>query len=336
MSNRENDSFDKLNDSEMRGIFLEKDYVIGIDAGGTKVAYGLFNSVGAIVDRMQHPTDAEADGPTFSDQVTLNVKTLMTKHALTFERLAGIGIGMPSFILYDEGRILMTSVMTKIKDFPMREYLEARLPTRIVLDNDSNAAAIAEFRHGAGRGARHMVYMSVSTGLGSGLIFDGKLFRGTYGWAGESGHMLATPNAGVLCGCENSGCYMSYVSGKFIPVHVKAGLENGFQSDLLDPDTVDGCMLLDAERQGDKLACHVIEQMAHYMAVCVYNIYQLLNINTFVFGGGLTNLGDTLFKRVYELFNEYNKIPLPVHFKMAELKADFGIIGASELLKAVI
>ena len=310
-----------------------KDYIIGIDVGGTKVAYGLFSHTGIIIDRIQHPTDTEADGSVFSDQIIKNVKALMDKNDLTIDQIEGIGIGMPSFILYDEGCILMTSVMTKIKDFPMREYLEARLPTRIVLDNDSNAAAIAEFRHGAGRGTRHMVYMSVSTGLGSGLIFNGKLFRGTYGWAGESGHMLATPGAGILCGCENKGCYMSYASGKFIPVHVKAGLENGFQSDLLDPDTVDGYKLLEAVCQGDKLACHIIEQMAHYMAVCVYNIYQLLNINTFVFGGGLTNLGDAFFNRVYEMFNEYNKIPLPVYFKMAELKTDFGIIGAAEFIK---
>ena len=312
---------------------MEKDYIIGIDVGGTKVAYGLFDRSGVIVGRMQHPTDADADGPSFSDQVTLNVKALIEKHNLTFDRIEGIGIGMPSFIMYDKGHILMTSAMTGIKDFPMREYLETRLPTRIVLDNDSNAAAIAEYRHGAGRGARHMVFMSVSTGLGSGLVFDGKLFRGSYGWAGESGHMLATPGAGVLCGCENSGCYMSYVSGNFIPVHVKAGLENGFKSDLLNPDTVDGCRLLEAVKHGDKLACHIIEQMAHYMAVCIYNIYQLLNINTFVFGGGLTNLGDALFNRVYEVFNNYNNISLPVYFKMAELKTDFGIIGASEFVR---
>ncbi|MCL2661833.1 MAG: ROK family protein [Oscillospiraceae bacterium] len=312
---------------------MAKDYVIGIDAGGTKVAYGLFDRAGEIVDRMQHPTDAEADGPAFSDQVINNVKSLANKHNLAFDKIEGIGIGMPSFILYDEGRILMTSAMTKIKDFPMRKYLETRLPTRIVLDNDSNAAAIAEHRHGAGRGTRHMVYMSFGTGLGSGLIFDGKLFRGTYGWAGESGHMLATPDAGVICGCENSGCFMSYVSGHFIPVHVKAGLKNGFRSDILNPDTVDGCKLLEAMTHGDELACHIIEQIAHYLAVCVYNIYQLLNINTFVFGGGLTNLGDKFFSRVYELFNKYNHIPLPVYFKMAELKTDFGIIGAAELLR---
>ena len=311
---------------------MGKDYVIGIDAGGTKVAYGLFDRAGAIVDRTQHSTDTEAEGPAFSNQIIENVKGMLEKHDLSFDRVEGVGICMPSFILYEEGRILMTSVMTGIKNFPMREYLEERLPTRVVLDNDGNAAALAEYRHGAGRGTRHMVYMAVGTGLGTGLIFDGKLFHGTYGWAGESGHMLATPGMGVLCGCENSGCYMSYTSGKFIPAHVKAGLDNGFQS-ALNPDTADGWQLLEAVKCGDPLACRIIEQIAHYLAVCVYNIYQLLNINTFVFGGGLTNLGDTLFDRVFEVFGQYNKIPLPVHFKMAELRADFGIIGAAEFIR---
>lgn len=312
---------------------METNYVIGIDVGGTKVAYGLFDGTGNLVDRLQHPTDSKADGPTFSDVLIKNIKCLMEKHHITFDRLAGIGIAMPSFILQEKGHILMTSAITNIKDFPMRDYFEARLPVRIVLGNDSHAAALAEYRQGAGRGTQHMVYLTVGTGLGVGLIFDGKLFHGTYGWAGEGGHMLATPDAGVLCGCENRGCYMSYVSGKFIPDQVKIGLENGFQSDLLDPDTVDGWALLEAVGCGDKLACHIIEQMAHYLAVCIYNIYQLLNINTFVFGGGLTNLGDAFFDRVFELFDEYNKIPLPVHFKMAELKTDFGIIGAAEFIR---
>ena len=311
---------------------METNYVIGIDAGGTKVAYGLFDRSGAMIDRVQHPTDAKADGPAFSDKVVETVHSLMEKHGLTFDQLAGIGLCMPSHILYEEGYIMMTSNVTGIKNFPMKEYLEARLPTRIVLDNDGNAAAIAEYRHGAGRGARHMVYMVLGTGLGVGLIFDGKLFHGTYGWAGEGGHMLATPGEGILCGCENSGCYMSYTSGRFIPTHVKIGLENGIQSEL-DPDTADGRRLLEAAARGDLLADQIIEQMAQYLAVCVYNIYQLLNVNTFVFGGGLTNLGDRLFGRVREIFDGYNKVPLPVHFKMAELKTDFGIIGAADFIR---
>jgi len=313
---------------------MEKRYIIGIDAGGTKVAYGLFDPAGTILDRRQHPTDAAADGPQFSDTVIETVHRLLEQNGLTIEQLQGIGICMPSFILYDEGHILMTSSMPGIKDFPMRDYLRERLGTEIVLDNDGNAAALAEHRHGAGRGTRHMMYIAVSTGLGGGIIINGDLFQGSYGWAGECGHMLATPNAGLPCGCENSGCFMSYTTGKHFPAQVALGLEKGIPS-TLSPEAVNGQQLKLAYESGDPLACHLMEQMAHYLAVCLFNIYQLLNINTFVFGGGLVNLGDSLFGRVRENFDRLNHIPLPVHFKMAELKDDFGIIGAAEFIRGI-
>jgi len=244
----------------------------------------------------------------------------------------GIGIGMPSFILYEEGHILMTSAIPAIKDFPMRTYLRERLPVPIVLDNDANAAAMAEYRHGAGRGARHMVYMVVGSGLGSGIIIDGKLLQGSYGWAGETGHMLATPDQGIRCGCENAGCYMSYASGNALAERVKRRLDAGAQS-LLTPETADGFRLLDAFERRDAVAIEMIDEMAHYIAVCVFNVYQTLNINTYVFGGGLTHLGDVLFSRVRREFDRYNHISMPVYFRMAELEDDAGIIGAAEFVK---
>jgi len=311
---------------------MEKQYLIGIDAGGTKVAYGLFDKNFKIIDRIQHKTDADADGPVFSDTLVAHVNVLMEKNGLTFEQLEGVGIGMPSFIERDTGYVFMTSAIPLIKDFAMRDYLEARLPTRIKLDNDANAAALAEHRHGAGRGTRHMVYVVIGTGFGSGLIIDGKVFSGSYGAAGECGHALATPDEGFMCGCENRGCFMSYIAGKNLPERVNAGLEKGIKS-ILTPENADGRYLLKAYEEGDPLARELIEQMAHYIAQCVFNLYQILNIDTFVFGGGLTGLGDALFDRVRENFDKYYHISFPVHFKMAELKEDIGIIGAAEFLQ---
>ena len=179
-----------------------------------------------------------------------------------------------------------------------------------------------------------MMYIVVGTGLGGGIIIDDKLFHGSYGWAGECGHMLATPNEGVLCGCENRGCYMSYTTGRFMPQQVEKFLEMGIKS-VLTPETANGHTLKSAYADGDELAIKLIEQMAHYLAVCTFNIYQLLNINTYVFGGGLIDLGDILMLRVRAEFDKLNKLNyphLPIHFKIAELEHDFGIIGAAELV----
>mgnify|MGYP002553561109 CR=1 FL=1 len=308
-------------------------YTMGIDAGGTKVAYGLFDAAGKLLRRFEHPTDAQADGPAFTDQLVDTAYHMLEAERIGPEDLEGIGVCMPSFILYDQGYIYLTSAMTNIRDFPMRDYISARLPTRVVLDNDGNVAALAEHRHGAGKGSRHMVYIAASTGIGSGIIIDGKLFHGSYGWAGECGHMLATPEAGLECGCRNRGCVMSYASGRYIAQHAKARLAAGADSILGETEELSARDILNAYHKGDPLAKELVGQMAQYMAVCIFNIYQLLNINLFVFGGGLVNFGDVLFGPMREIFDRYNHIPQPVDFRFAALEQDFGIIGAAELVK---
>ncbi len=312
---------------------MEKKYILGIDAGGTKVAYGLFDLEGTLLDRFQHPTDIEADGPVFCDKMIAAIGDFLKAHQVSLEEVKGIGVCMPSYIYFETGHIQRTSAMVNIKDFGMRDYLEERLGVRVVLDNDSNVAALAEHRRGAGRGCKNMVYVAVSTGIGSGLIINGELFRGSYGWAGESGHMLDTPDAGVMCGCGNRGCYMSQVSGRNLPKRLAIRMLEGQESLLEKEEELNGEALLRAYEAGDELAKEELRHMAHHLAVCVYNIYQLLNINVFVFGGGLTNFGDVLFQGVREEFDRYDHIKMPVEFRFAELKKDFGIIGAAELVR---
>lgn len=312
---------------------MEHRYVMGIDAGGTKVAYGLFSEAGELVARMEHPTDADADGPAFCDTLIESIRGFVAEHQLDFSQLDGIGICMPSYLLFDKGVVCMTTAITGIRNFPLRDYLASRLPARLCLDNDSNAAALAEYRKGAGRGSRHMIYMATSTGIGSGIIIDGKLFRGSYGWAGECGHMLLTPDKGVVCGCGNRGCVMSYVGGRFVPQHVRNRLRAGAESVLAGCPDIDCKQILKAYRAGDPLAVQTVEDMAHYLALCVYNVYQVLNINLFVFGGGLVNFGDALYGEMRREFDRYDQLHYPVEFRFAELGKDFGIIGAAELVK---
>lgn len=312
---------------------MEKKYIFGIDAGGTKVAYGLFDRAGELLDRYQHPTDIQADGPTFSDQVITTIKEILEKNKASLEEVYGIGICMPSYIRFETGYIHMTSAMVNIHDFGMRDYMEERLGVKVILDNDSNVAALAEHRRGAGRDCKDMVYMAVSTGIGSGIIINRDVFRGSYGWAGESGHMLDTPDEGIMCGCGNYGCFMSQISGRNLPKRLAIRMLEGKESLLSQAEELNGEALLKAYEAGDELAREEIEHMAHHLAVCVYNVYQLLNINVFVFGGGLTSFGDILFGRVREEFDRYDQIKMPVEFRFAELKKDFGIIGAAELLR---
>lgn len=309
-----------------------REYRIGIDAGGTKVAYGLFDDSDRLVGRLQHPTDIEADGPAFSERLIEGMNALLAESGVKPAEVLGAGICMPSFILFDEGYVCMTSAMVNIRDFAMRDYLAARVDFPVLLDNDSNAAALAEYRYGAGRGSRHMIYMSASTGIGSGLILGGRLFRGSYGWAGESGHMLITPDSGLECGCRNRGCFMSWASGRYMPQQIRL-LAKGRDTAMDLGPSLDCVALNRACQAGDPLALEALDMQAHYIAVCVFNIYQLLNVNLFVFGGGLTHFGDRLFGRVRREFDRYNHVNQPVEFRFAQLKEDFGIIGAAELAR---
>lgn len=310
-----------------------KQYRIGVDAGGTKVAYGLFDEENQLLDRAQHPTPIEADGPQFSDLVIESIREMLVRNHLTTDDLRGIGICMPSFFLFDKGYVCMTSAMTNIRDFAIRDYFTARLSVPVIFDNDSNVAALAEHRYGAGRGSRHMIYMATSTGIGSGLILNGQLFRGSYGWAGESGHMLITPDEGVDCGCRNKGCFMSWASGRFIPQQIRNMAESGIPTTMDLGPNLDCVQLLAACKEADPLALKILDQTAHYIGVCTFNIFQLLNVNLFVFGGGLVNFGPLLFDKVRATFDRYNRIPQTAEFRFAELKQDFGIIGAAELVR---
>ncbi len=305
---------------------------IGVDVGGTKIAYGLFDDGGVLLDRRKDATPIEADGPALSALILDGVRALIAANGVEERELRGIGIGMPSFLLYDEGYVCMTSAMVNVRDFPMRDWFARHIDVPVRIDKDSNLAALAELRYGAGRGSRNMIYMAVSTGIGCGLVLNGDVFRGSYGWAGEAGHMLITPDEGLECGCRNRGCFMSWASGRYIPQQLRI-MGKGRRTVLDMNGALDGHALKQAVDAGDALALDFLDQMAHYIALCCFNVYLLLNVNLFVFGGGLTNLGPALFDRVRAEFDRYNHVPKPVDFRIAELKQDFGIIGAAELVK---
>jgi glucokinase len=313
-------------------------YTIGIDVGGTKTSYGLFDSKKRLVFKKKTPSRAELKPEEFFDEIIDNIKDIMQHHDITEGQLRGVGIGMPSFVLYEEGKIVKTANLPLIKDFHARNYMIKKLGgnIRIMLDNDAHTAALAEHRHGAGRGFRHMMYCPVSTGISSGIIINNELFRGRYGWAGESGHMIVSPGQGIECGCGNKGCLMSWCSGSMIVKHVQQRIRQGEKSILSEMagsvEQINASHINEACELNDPLALWAVEQMALYMGVWLYNLYTTMNINCFILGGGLLNFGDKLFKKVRQIFDQYNHCDLPVYFKTAELGDDFGIIGAAELL----
>jgi glucokinase len=321
-------------------------YTMGIDVGGTKTAYGILDGEKKIIKRISHPSDRDALPAVFFDNMADRIRELLDGAGIGKGQLRGVGIGMPSFIHFEEGRIIKTSNLPRIRDFPARSYLEEKLGgVRVLLDNDAHTAALAEHRLGAGRGFNSMLYCPVSTGISSALIINGELFRGAYGWSGESGHMIATADEGIECGCGNRGCYMSWCSGSMIVKHIQNWMASGEKTVMADmaggAENITTYHIAAAYRQDDPLAIRAVDQMIRFLGLWTFNLYVTLNINCFVFGGGLLKMGKDLSSngkgrdllvRMKEVFDSYNKNDMPVYFREAELGDDCGVIGAAELL----
>ena len=313
------------------------EYTIGIDVGGTKTAYGVLDGEKNLIRDLTHPSNAECSPPEFFDQIAGNVKALMADCGIAAEDLRGLGIGMPSFILYDQGFIIKTSNLVKIQNFPARSYLSEKLGgLPVILDNDARAAGMAEYRYGAGRGFDQMFYCPVSTGIASALIIGGRPFRGSYGWAGESGHMIATPGEGIQCGCGNQGCYMSWCSGSMIVKHIRQWIAAGERTIMTElaggAEHIDSVILEAAYDQGDSLAIRAFDQMVHWLGVWFYNLYVSYNVNCFVLGGGLVKMGAKFIEPIRRTFDRYNHDERPVYFKTAGCREHCGILGAAELV----
>lgn len=315
-------------------------FYLGIDIGGTKTAYGLFDAERQLIRRGEVPTDANADGTRFFTGVVEQIHAWTEAAAEMDGQIRGIGIGITGFVDYDRGAMSVTASLPKLNFFPVVEFLKEQLGTDIPirLDNDCHCGALAEYRRGTGRGHRHMIYCPVSTGISTGIIIDGKLFRGSNGASGESGHMLTGVRGEerISCSCGNAGCFNSLGSGKAITEHIRRWIGNGERTVMTElagsPEAITAHHVNAAYELGDPLAVRAVEQMARYLALWIFDVYMLLNIDCIVFSGGLLKMGDKLFKRIRESFEAYHTNGFPVEFHNTELGSDSGLIGAVELL----
>lgn len=317
-----------------------KTFYLGIDIGGSKTAWGLFDESRTLLHREEVPTDDQAEGAAFFDEIADRIRGWMSKAEKEGGRIEGIGIGITGFVDYDRGALSVTASLPKLNFFPVVDYLKEKLETDIPIrmDNDCHCGALAEFRHGAGQGHRHMLYCPVSTGISTGIIIDGKLFRGSNGASGESGHMITGVEGDLRidCACGNRGCFNSLGSGKAIVSHVRRWIENGEETMMTQmaggAEHITAVHINSAYEAGDKLAIRAVEQMAHYLAVWIFDVYMLLNVDCIVFSGGLLHMGEKLFGRIRKEFESYHTNGFPVEFHYTRLEADSVLIGAVELL----
>lgn len=302
---------------------------LGIDLGGTKIACGLFDEKANLLKQTTIPT------PQSGREEFLNVLFQATGSLIGQKGSSPcrIGIGIPGTADFEKGVVINTPNIPFLNGFALGQAAAAHFKLPVLLDNDANLAALAEFHLGAGAGCANMVYATVSTGIGGGIIINGDIFRGDYGLAGEIGHCIAESGEGFLCPCGNQGCYESICGGVYIDGWVrKEDDQNSMLGKIALERKVTGKDLSDAISAGDPLALRLFERTCSHLGLLFYNLYQVLNIKTYVIGGGLTKIGTPLFSSIEKHFGLLNqKSTLPVSFLPAALGTDAGVIGAGLL-----
>lgn len=315
-----------------------REYAIGIDVGGTNIKVGLFDRDMNLVKSAKTLTDKELEASRMMDLLAQLVRQVLKEAGLTTDNLRGVGAAFPSFIDYENGYVVETSNILSLNDLPARDLLSERLGVPVYLENDANAAALAEHQLGAGKGQDHLVYVTISTGIGGALILNGKLYRGMHGMAGEVGHMFISDMTGYPCSCGVTGCVESISSGKHMARYATDRIKEGMDSRILDHAgtmaNIDMIAVGRALASGDSLAIEVVNRGAEYLGRMFHSLNMIFDINVFVIGGGVTLLGKKFMDRIVAAYRHYSLMDqkYPARFLPAALGNDAGLIGAALLV----
>lgn len=308
---------------------------VGVDLGGTNIKIGVVASDGKILEKTSVKTEA-AGGP---EQVIENIKSGI-KEILYNSRLKikGIGIGCPGIINVKKGTVENPPNLPGWKKVKLGSIIQQEFNINVHVENDANAAAIGEMIFGAGKNLSSFIMVTLGTGVGGGIVFNRKIFRGEFGAAGEIGHVSIDGN-GPKCNCGSIGCIEAFVGNQYLKDRVKTDLANHTDSkiwDLIDKDlaNVTPKIIQAAAELDDEFANQVIMNMGVQLGTAFASLSNVLDISTFIIGGGVAGFGKPLFNSIYNttaarvltsLRNRVKVIP-------AKLKNDAGIKGASALV----
>ncbi|WP_350344191.1 ROK family protein [Proteinivorax tanatarense] len=309
---------------------------IGIDIGGTNIACGLVEE-GQILYKTSLATNASEGKESVFNSIFKAVQMVLDNTETTIKQIAGIGVGVPGMVDMDTGVVKLAPNLYW-EYVPVKEILEKKFKVPVVVDNDANAAALGEVLSGAGKGNKDVVCITIGTGIGAGLIINGKIHHGKSGGAGEFGHTIVNEK-GPLCNCGSRGCLETLTSATAIVNKGKDILQQESDSILKDC-IVEGQPLgakeiFLAAQKGDKWCKEVIEESCKHLGMALANVVNLLNPEQIIVGGGVSQAGEALFRPLKKWVNYYSLDILNKDLSVdpAELGNDAGIIGAAGLIK---
>ncbi len=310
---------------------------IGVDVGGTKVAAGVVDEDGRILEKVRRPTPST--NPQETAEVIAEVVELLR---VKFDDVQAVGLGAAGFVDETRSTVLFAPNLAW-RDEPIKEKVEGRIGLPIVVENDANAMAWGEARFGAGRGEDFLVAITLGTGIGGGIISHGQLYRGRYGIGGEFGHFRVVPE-GRRCGCGNRGCWEQYASGNAL-VHEARDLARvapAMAARLLElggghPEGISGPVVTQAAREGDQAALECFRTVAKWTGQGLADLAAILDPGAFLVGGGLSEAGDLLLEPIRDAFAGAltgRGFRALADIRIAELGADAGIVGAADLARS--
>ena len=312
-----------------------KEYAFGIDLGGTTAKIGLFTTSGALLEKWEVATDTSNAGEHILENLAAAILGKMNEQGIQPEQVEGVGIGVPGPVLDSSIVPIVCANLGGWGERNVSAQLSGLLNgLKVLVGNDANVAALGEIWMGAAKGAKNAVMVTLGTGVGGGVVVNGKVIDGVHGAGGEIGHITVNRHETATCGCGKHGCLEQYSSATGVVRCMKKLLDE-------NPDTP--CVLrgtafaakdvFDAARNGDALAAREVDEMSDTLGMALANIASTVDPEAFLVGGGVARAGDVLFAPLNKHFQEYAfKSCREIPIKQASLGNDAGIYGAVRLI----
>lgn len=304
-------------------------YCFGVDVGGTTIKLGLFTAEGELLDKWEIKTYAENEGERILPDVSETIKVKIKERKMATDDICGIGVGVPAPV--DKNGAIERAANVGWQAKNIKKELEELTGFSCVIGNDANVAALGEMWKGAGEGEKDLIMVTLGTGVGGGIIIDGRAVGGAHGAGGEIGHMTVRTDETEACGCGRKGCLEQYASATGLVRLAKRYFENNDKESILQGKEITAKEIFDAAKAGDEAALLITEEFGAYLGQALVNLAATVDPAVFVIGGGVSKAGNILLDIVKKYFyahafygNQKTRITL------ATLGNDAGIYGAAK------
>lgn len=314
---------------------MKDQWLVGVDLGGTTIKIAFISTAGDIIDKWEIVTDKRENGTKIPNHITASIDENLRRLGKGKDQLLGIGIGAPGPVNSENGSVSVAVNLGWEKNFPLREQLSQETSLPVFVDNDANIAALGEMWKGAGEGAKNLLFVTLGTGVGGGVIVNGEIVHGINGAAGEIGHIASVAHEGLPCNCGKTGCLETVASATGIVNLARKVLQTSpVPSILRHAPELTAKVIFDTAKEKDMVGISVVEKFAYYLGYALANIANVLNPEKIVIGGGVSRAGETLLNPVREQLGRFAfpRVAEGVDLSIATLGNDAGVLGAAWLV----